>query len=90
MTTQCKNCKTLNPATAQICTGCGQLLAPAAGPLGTSPLAPGAVLDGRYEVIAKLHESNMSFVYLANDRRFQSARCVVKQMISPFGGARIL
>src|SRR6266853_587606 len=57
--------------------------APAAGNL-PGPLAPGTVLQRRYQIDRLLGGGGMGMVYLARDQRLSNRPCAIKEMVDHF------
>ncbi len=54
------------------------------GNLPTEALAPGTILQNRYEVERLLGGGGMGMVYLAHDQRLANRACAVKEMVDHF------
>src|SRR6266446_5393157 len=57
--------------------------APAAGAL-PGPLAPGTILQRRYQIDRLLGGGGMGMVYLARDQRLSNRPCAIKEMVDHF------
>jgi len=76
---KCMNCGfDRNRTGAKFCSNCGARL---------TFLAPGDVLQGRYEIIDVLGKGGMGAICLAEDRQALGSKCVIKEMIDYFNPA---
>lgn len=94
----CPNCQTDNHADNRFCCDCGKPLkasvtASAVATHVTQPagftsavglLSPSSMLQDRYRITQLVGQGGMGAVYLANDTRFSSKVCVVKEMLDHF------
>ncbi|MEB3188347.1 MAG: protein kinase [bacterium] len=97
----CTNCQTPNHADNRFCCDCGKPLKaavtavsvvnhgtqPAAGVSSSGLLSPSTLLQDRYRITQLVGQGGMGAVYLANDTRFSSKVCVVKEMLDHFTDA---
>ncbi|MEB3237294.1 MAG: protein kinase [Candidatus Sericytochromatia bacterium] len=94
----CPSCNTPNDEENRFCCDCGKPLKAAvtAQPMGavTQPasgyappstlLAPSTLLQERYRITQLVGQGGMGAIYLANDTRFSSKVCIVKEMLDHF------
>ncbi len=95
----CPFCSTYNDPENRFCCDCGKPLKAAvtavAGPGVTQPaastsggsnhlLAPSTLLQDRYRITQLVGQGGMGAIYLANDTRFSSKVCIVKEMLDHF------
>ncbi len=96
----CPFCSTSNASENRFCCDCGKPLKAAvtamAGPGVTQPaaggsyspssnlLAPSTMLQDRYRITQLVGQGGMGAIYLANDTRFSSKVCIVKEMLDHF------
>jgi len=74
----CPNCgKPYNPGD-EVCPDCGLVF-----PFATEVLAPGTILQGRYEIQELTHTGGMGYIYLAKDKKLYDRLCIVKQVKEP-------
>lgn len=73
----CKHCNEPNRDISKFCSKCGKALEAYCVP-GT--LEIGTVLENRYKIITKLHESDMSAIYKARVIKLNSV-CAVKELV---------
>jgi len=74
----CPNCgKPYNPGD-EVCPDCGLVF-----PFTTDILAPGTVLQARYEIQGLTHTGGMGYIYLAKDKKLYDRLCIVKQVKEP-------
>src|SRR5258708_37937424 len=53
-------------------------------PQQTGPLAPGTILQRRYQIDRLLGGGGMGMVYLARDQRLSNRPCAIKEMVDHF------
>lgn len=93
----CPFCGTSNDPENRFCCDCGKPLKAAvtavAGPGVTQPassagsnhlLAPSTLLQDRYRITQLVGQGGMGAIYLANDTRFSSKVCIIKEMLDHF------
>ena len=94
----CPNCQTDNAVENRFCCDCGKPLKavvtastvgahvtqPAGFSGSSSLLTPSTLLQDRYRITQLVGQGGMGAVYLANDTRFSSKVCVVKEMLDHF------
>jgi len=74
----CPNCgNEYNPGD-EVCPDCGLVF-----PFTTDVLAPGTVLQSRYEIQELSHTGGMGYIYLAKDKKLYDRLCIVKQVKEP-------
>ena len=74
----CPNCKEPYTESDKACQHCGYALS-----LPDGVLAPGTILQDRYEIQELLHTGDISYVYLAKDSKLYDRYCIVKQVKEP-------
>ncbi|MBI6547070.1 MAG: protein kinase [Cyanobacteria bacterium NC_groundwater_1444_Ag_S-0.65um_54_12] len=93
----CPNCQTVNDSENRFCCNCGKPLRsvvtageggkvtqPAATAGNNNLLTPSTLLQDRYRITQLVGQGGMGAIYLANDTRFSSKLCIVKEMLDHF------
>lgn len=96
----CPYCSTSNDPDNRFCCDCGKPLKAAVTAVAGSPqstptqpassygssslLAPSTLLQDRYRITQLVGQGGMGAIYLANDTRFSSKVCIVKEMLDHF------
>jgi serine/threonine protein kinase len=75
---KCPNCNKPYEAGDEVCRTCGFIL-----PISSPVIAPGEILQTRYEIQELVHSGGMGYVYLATDKRLYDRFCIVKQIKEP-------
>ena len=78
---RCPICNTDNEKFISTCNKCGFTLSPSVIPGALKTLAPGTVLDGRYEIVNKIKSGGMGSVYKAKHVRLAKTYAV-KELIN--------
>jgi len=74
----CPNCGKEYNTGDEVCPDCGLVF-----PFTTDVLAPGTVLQSRYEIQELSHTGGMGYIYLAKDKKLYDRLCIVKQVKEP-------
>jgi len=74
----CPNCGKSYNQGDEVCQYCGLVF-----PFSTDVMAPGTILQGRYEIQELSHTGGMGYIYLAKDKKLYDRLCIVKQVKEP-------
>jgi len=84
---KCPACGLDNRDTARFCNQCGESLPAQASTnrgIQATVLPNGALLQGRYRIQSAIKQGGMGTIYLAQDTRFSTRNCAVKEMLDTF------
>lgn len=71
----CPNCNKRYLSGDEVCRFCGFIL-----PYSSSIIAPGKILQTRYEIQEMIHSGGMGYIYLATDKKLYDRTCIIKQV----------
>ena len=71
----CPSCNRPYDVGDSVCQQCGYVF-----PLSAETLAPGVILQGRYEIQQLSRTGDTSHIYLASDKKLYDRHCIIKQL----------